>query len=76
LVYVHYNLKLCIQQLNTQLQKFRGKDPDPCSMTMDFHNKLPTPYSFSLRCWILLHAYIYHKLANHKQQLKRFYFPT
>jgi hypothetical protein len=42
LVYVHYNLKLCIQQLNTQLQKFRGKDPDPCSMIMDFHNKFPS----------------------------------
>jgi hypothetical protein len=35
LVYVHYNLKLCIQQFEADFENFREKDPDPCSMMMD-----------------------------------------
>ena len=35
LVYVHYNLKLCIQQFEADFQNFQEKDPDPCSMMMD-----------------------------------------
>uniref|UniRef100_A0A0A9D1Z5 HAT C-terminal dimerisation domain-containing protein n=1 Tax=Arundo donax TaxID=35708 RepID=A0A0A9D1Z5_ARUDO len=35
LVYVHYNLKLCIQQFEADFQTLQEKDTDPCSMMMD-----------------------------------------
>jgi len=35
LVFVHYNLKLCIQQFKFDFQNFQEKDSDPCSMMMD-----------------------------------------
>ncbi|CAM0152396.1 unnamed protein product [Urochloa decumbens] len=35
LVYVHYNLKLSIQQFETDYQSLRQNDVDPCSMMMD-----------------------------------------
>ncbi|XP_062207094.1 uncharacterized protein LOC133908895 [Phragmites australis] len=36
LVYVHYNLKLCIQQFEVDFQSLQEKEgPDPCSMMMD-----------------------------------------
>ncbi|CAN6353633.1 unnamed protein product [Urochloa humidicola] len=35
LVYVHYNLKLAIQQHEADFQSLRDKDVDPCSMMMD-----------------------------------------
>ena len=35
-----YNLKLCIQWFQAHFQNFQGKDPDPCSITIDFHRKV------------------------------------
>ncbi|CAN6222289.1 unnamed protein product [Urochloa humidicola] len=35
LVFVHYNLKLAIQQFEADFQSLRQKDADPCSMMMD-----------------------------------------
>jgi hypothetical protein len=35
LVYVHYNLKLCIKQYEADFEKFKQKDHDPCTMMMD-----------------------------------------
>ena len=35
LVFVHYNLKLSIQQFKVDFQYFQEKDSDPCSMMMD-----------------------------------------
>ncbi|TVU40017.1 hypothetical protein EJB05_13462, partial [Eragrostis curvula] len=35
LVYVHYNLKLCIQQFEADFHSRQEKDTDPCSMMMD-----------------------------------------
>jgi hypothetical protein len=35
LVYVHYNIKLHIQQFEADFQSLRQKETDPCSMMMD-----------------------------------------
>jgi hypothetical protein len=35
LVYVHYNLKLAIQQFEVDFKTLKEKDPDPCTMMME-----------------------------------------